>query len=212
MDNQLPRPGLRSLSQVPNVLVALFAALIVNTASADDLDSAADEPTARVLNETLQTTDTADLVGAVLTPLLDRYAGERGIEATQAEIEAFTERLRRGIEADPNLNAEDDLTPDEKKEAERMRRDMARSIIQGWKVNRSLYREYGGRVIAQQLGPEPLDAYRKFLREREQAGDFAIFDPELESAFWDYLTDESRHDFLGEEAARSAFDTPPWEG
>ena len=94
-----------------------------------------------------------------------------------------------------------------------MRREMGRSMIRQWKVNRALYENYGGRLIYQQLGPEPLDAYRFFLEEKEKAGDFEIQDADLEAAFWRYFTDDSIHDFMapGSREATQAFDSPPWE-
>lgn len=43
----------------------------------------------------------------------------------------------------------------------------------------SLYEAYGGRIIYQQLGPEPLDACRQYLEERQKAGDFRIDEPAM---------------------------------
>ena len=57
---------------------------------------------------------------------------------------------------------------------EEMRQEMTPSMIRQWKSNRQLYREYGGRVIFQQFGPEPLDAYRRFLEEQQNAGAFEV--------------------------------------
>lgn len=94
-----------------------------------------------------------------------------------------------------------------------MRRAMAGGIIRQWKINKALYDQYGGRIIYQQLGPEPLDAYRAFLRQRAADGAFAIRDPAIETSFWRYFTDDSIHDFMtpgGADAAR-AFTIPPWE-
>jgi hypothetical protein len=92
-----------------------------------------------------------------------------------------------------------------------MRESMARSMIKRWKLNRAFYNEFGGRVIFQQLGPEPLDAYRQYLEQRQQAGDFAIHDEAIAEAFWSYFRDESRHDFMSAEQAREAFSIPPWK-
>jgi hypothetical protein len=94
-----------------------------------------------------------------------------------------------------------------------MQRQMARDIIRQWKINKALYEQYGGRIIYQQLGPEPIDAYREFLRQREADGAFAIRDQALEASFWRHFTDDSIHDFMtpgGADEAR-AFTTPPWE-
>ena len=85
--------------------------------------------------------------------------------------------------------------------------------IRQWKINKALYTQYGGRIIYQQLGAEPLDAYREFLGQRRAEGAFGIQDPALAEGFWRYFTDESIHDFMepgGADAAR-AFKVPPWE-
>jgi hypothetical protein len=170
-------------------------------------------PAATVLGQEVRTTESDELRGAIVTALFDRYAADNGIEAADAEIDALIGNMERAIAADPNLGAEDDLTAEERAEVAGMRRDMGRAIIRQWKLNRALHEQYGGRVIYQQMGPEPLDAYRQFLEERQRAGDFTIDDPALAEAFWGYFTDDSLHDFMGagsEDEAR-AFATPPWE-
>jgi heat shock protein HslJ len=165
-----------------------------------------------VLGEEVRTSDPAEMHEIVLTRLFDRYAEENGIEVTDAEIDAFVDNMRRGMRAE-GLTAEDDLTPEEAAEVEQMRRDMGRSMIRQWKLNRALYRQYGGRIIFQQLGPEPLDAYRQYLEERRGAGDFEIHEKTFADTFWRYFTDESMHSFYerGSEEEARAFATPPWE-
>ena len=167
---------------------------------------------ATVLGEEVRTGDAGEMQEIVLTRLFDRYAEEQRIEAADAEIDAFVDNMRRGMRAE-GLAAEDDLTVAEAAQAEQMRRDMGRSIIRQWKLNRALYRQYGGRIIFQQFGPEPLDAYRHYLEERRSAGDFTIHQNEFEEAFWRYFTTDSMHDFYesGSAEEKQAFSTPPWE-
>jgi hypothetical protein len=169
-------------------------------------------PTATVLGEAVDTTGPEALRDAILTPLLDRYAAERGIRAAPPEIDATLEKMRRDMAAS-GLATADDLTPEEKVEMDEMRRDMARVLIRQWKINKALYDQYGGRIIYQQLGPEPLDTYREFLRQCEANGAFAIRDQALEASFWRYFTEDSTHDFMppgGADASR-AFTTLPWD-
>jgi len=111
------------------------------------------------------------------------------------------------------LETDEELTAEEAAEVERMRRDMARSIVVRWKLNRELYREYGGRIIAQQLGPEPLDAYRQYLEEQQREGAFTIREKEFEAEFWRYFRDDSIHSFFepGSREEVEAFQVPPWE-
>jgi hypothetical protein len=165
-----------------------------------------------VLGKTVDTTDTEALRDAILTPLLDQYAEERGIKAEPAEIDALLGKMRRDMAAS-GLATEEDLTPEETAEVDAMQREMARSIIRQWKINKALHEQYGGRIIYQQLGPEPLDAYRQLLRLREADGAFAFRDQAIEKSFWRYFTDDSIHDFMAPGGANEAraFTTPPWE-
>ncbi len=164
-----------------------------------------------VHGEPLPTDDPAMVQDAILTALFDRYAAENGLEATEPEIDAYVENMEKGMR-EMGLDAEDDLTPEEKAEVAAMRREMGRSLIRQWKINKSLYEQYGGRIVYQQMGPEPIDAYRAFLEERQKAGDFLITDSELNEAFWRYFTNESIHDFMpaGSEDEAAAFANPPW--
>ena len=38
-----------------------------------------------------------------------------------------------------------------------MKRQMAQQFVRAWKINKALYEKYGGRVIFQQAGVEPLE-------------------------------------------------------
>jgi hypothetical protein len=167
---------------------------------------------ATVLEEEIRTSDPDEMQQMVLSRLLDRYAEAQRIEVTEAEIDAFADSMQRGMRAG-GLTAEDALTPEEAAQAAQMRRDMGRSIIRQWKLNRALYQQYGGRIIFQQLGPEPLDAYRRYLEERQAAGDFTIQQKAFADAFWRYFTSDSMHDFYqrGSKEEAQAFSIPPWE-
>jgi len=89
---------------------------------------------------------------------------------------------------------------------------VARAFVEQWKVNQALYREYGGRVIYQQGGPEPLDAYHEFLKAAEKSGEFRIINKEFEPAFWRYYTTDSSHQFIPESGNEKdqAINTPWW--
>lgn len=175
------------------------------------LKATATEP-AEVLGEPVPSADPAEVRETIISRLLDRYATERGIRAEPAEIDALLGKMRRDMAAS-GLATEEDLTPEETAEVDAMQREMARAIIRQWKINKALQEQYGGRIIYQQLGPEPLDAYRQFLRQREADGAFAIRNQALEASFWRYFTDDAMHDFMtpgGADEAR-ALTTPPWE-
>ena len=89
---------------------------------------------------------------------------------------------------------------------------VAEAFIRQWKINRALYGQYGGRIGYQQGGPEPLDAYRRFLQEQRAQGAFEILDKDLEAGFWHYYLTDSIHAFYpsGSNEESSAFETPWW--
>jgi hypothetical protein len=92
------------------------------------------------------------------------------------------------------------------------RDQVADAFIRQWKINQALYQEYGGRIIFQQGGPEPLDAYRRFLEERQARGDFEILNADMETQFWRYYRDDSIHSFYppGSEEEAKVFQVPWW--
>lgn len=97
-------------------------------------------------------------------------------------------------------------------EEQAARRQIASAFIRQWKINRALYQQYGGRIIHQQGGPEPLDAYLQFLEQQDAAGAFKILDNAFETGFWRYYTTDSLHSFYpaGSEEEKRAFDIPVW--
>ena len=88
---------------------------------------------------------------------------------------------------------------------------MARAIIGQWKVKKALYKQYGGRVIYQQGGAEPLDAYYKYFKAAQQAGELKFVDKDLETAFWGYFTSDSKHKFYSDNEKDQAINRPWWQ-
>jgi hypothetical protein len=163
------------------------------------------------LGTAIHTEDAEELRYVVLQKLTDRYATEKGIDVTDAEKAAYIEHMRAVLSKDPNFPGP---LPGSEESAEdkAARAEIAAAFIRQWKINGALYQQYGGRIIFQQGGPEPLDAYRKFLEESAARGDFRIANPELESGFWRYYRDESIHQFFkpGSAEEAKAFADPPW--
>ncbi len=209
------------------------------------------QPAATVLGEEIRTDDPAEMQQAILKALFERYETEKGIAATDAEIDAFVLSLDRAKEQDiadrrkrlsemderiasgkldpteqaaleeerkrlagfiDDLESTDELNAGEAAQAKDMRRAFAREMITHWKLNRALYEQYGGRIIGQQLGPEPLDAYRLFLEEQQAEGAFEIHREAFKDEFWRYFTDDSMHTFIDPDSDEGrVFDKPPWE-
>ena len=89
-------------------------------------------------------------------------------------------------------------------------RPIAQQIVRMWKVNKALYAKYGGRVIFQQAGVEPIDAYRDFLKDQQKKGTFQILDKKYEVSFWKYFTNDAMHTFYLKEDGAKFINTPWW--
>ena len=162
-----------------------------------------------MLGTPIHTQDAEELRYYVLQKLTDRYAVDKGIGVTD-EKAAYVEHVRAVLSEDPNSRAPS--RGEESAEDKAAREEIATAFILQWKINRALHEQYGGRIIFQQGGPEPLDAYRKFLEESASRGDFKIVNKDLEAGFWRYYRDESIHDFFkpGSAEEAKAFAAPPW--
>jgi len=86
---------------------------------------------------------------------------------------------------------------------------VARVWVKQWKVNQALYREFGGRIIFQQAGWEPIDAYRALLDQYKANKGFVVHDPALQEAVYRYF----KHNFVyaDEKKAKFYFEKPYWE-
>lgn len=89
-------------------------------------------------------------------------------------------------------------------------REIAQQFVRKWKINKVLYAKYGGRVIFQQAGVEPFDAYRDFLKEQEKKGAFKILDKKYEASFWKYFTNDAMHTFYTKDDGIKFINTPWW--
>jgi len=70
-----------------------------------------------------------------------------------------------------------------KKRMDKNERNMAENMVSSWKAKKLLYEEYGGAIIFQQLGLEPLDGFKALLEEIEENGDLIIHDKEYKQVF-----------------------------
>jgi len=82
--------------------------------------------------------------------------------------------------------------------------------IRVFKIHQKLWRDFGGgRVVIKKFGPEPFDAYRRFLENEQKKGSFAILDDALRAAFWAQL-DEKKQRFASESEAKRLMTTAWW--
>jgi hypothetical protein len=164
----------------------------------------------RVYDTVIHTQNAEELRYVVLQALTDRFAAEQGITVTPAERDAYTARAREALSKDPAVAA---TLGEETAQDKAARAQVSEAFVLQWKLNRALYERYGGRIVYQQGGPEPIDAYRKFLEERQATGDFKIQDDAMSAQFWRHYRNDSIHEFLepGSAEEKAAFATPPWQ-
>ena len=80
------------------------------------------------------------------------------------------------------------------------------AMVRSWKLNSTLHRQYGGRVIFQQFGLEPIDAWRKLLEEYERNKAWVVPDPKLRAVVYDYFRNEFSD--VGEENTKTFLARP----
>ncbi len=131
---------------------------------------------------------------------------------TESELRSLTsefDTVNKHLNVVEEMQKNAEMNPDEVRQA---REQVAAAFIRQWKINQALYNQYGGRVIFQQGGPEPLDAYRLFLQEEQEKGAFTIHDEAFNQRFWEYYLTDSKHSFYpaGSKEEAQAFDIPWW--
>ncbi|MCX5634308.1 MAG: hypothetical protein NTW55_00495 [Planctomycetota bacterium] len=192
-------------------------------------------------NKWLKQNRERNLEGLIFGPLFEKFISDSNIPVSDKEIEEINSRMDQSLEKmrikqieyrnnlvkdinDPNLdeNKRKEMESriamlnkniDEPKHEipKKVSTKGATRIIKIWKANKKLYEKYGGRVVFQQAGPEPLDAYRDFLKEQEKAGAFEIKDPNYSAMFWNYFTNDKMHTFYKDpNEARELMEKPWW--
>ena len=135
-----------------------------------------------------------------LQPLIDNFIKQQygEIEISEDEIEAFETTMppvvRHKQDVEKNLREFKEQFPDAKEEYKQLEEKLtkpdhqiARIMIYNWKRSKLLYDHFGGEVISQQLGPEPLAAFRALIRQAEKDGDLVLRDMSLKEDFDWYL-------------------------
>ena len=142
-------------------------------------------------------------------------------EALLAELKAPNVSDARRQAAQQHLDTLDRLAEFDARRARELRdpaqqklqreseRRVATQWVRQWKLNQALFREFGGRIVFQQAGWEPIDAYRKLLLQAEASGQLVLSDPTWRSAVYRYF--EHRFIYADEAKARFYFEKPYWE-
>jgi hypothetical protein len=99
--------------------------------------------------------------------------------------------------------------PEREKQWQESERRVSAIWVKQWKVNQALFREFGGRIIFQQAGWEPIDAYRKLFEQYEANRSFVVHDRALREAVYGYFN--FKFVYADEKKAAFYFEKPYWE-
>jgi hypothetical protein len=151
----------------------------------------------------------------------DQARRERQRQALIAELgspslsEARRRQAQQHLDTLESLRQHDARMAAERRDPARRRmweeseRRVAEVWVRRWKIDQALHREFGGRIIFQQAGWEPIDAYRTLLEQYEARRAFVVHDPGLRDAVYGYFA----HNFVyaDEAKAKFYFEKPYWE-
>ncbi len=229
-----------------HIIIAVTALVFLLPSYGQGQEVKADpEIIAVVLGKKITVAEKDRLNGLIFGAILEKFAKDNKIEATEEEIGAFVKKMEESKKEELAEYESDrdelkkqlkskSLSDEERKKKESMLEEVesdlksmleapeeakminadmlqiAQGFVQPWKVNKALYKKYGGRVIFQQAGVEPLDAYLELLKAQERAGAFKIIDKKYEAGFWRYFTNDAMHTFYTEEEGAKFINTPWW--
>ena len=129
-------------------------------------------------------------------------------EARRKAAQQHLDALNQSAEFDAK-RAQELSDPARRKMQQVVERQVAEHWVRAWKLNQALYREFGGRIIFQQAGWEPIDAYRKLLDQYAANKAFVVYDPLLHTAVYSYF--EHKFVYADETKAQFYFEKPWWE-
>ncbi len=183
--------------QMERVAVAFGSPVMERLVAQRKLDATADEMAAyRRVNLILKGQMLRE-TEARLTKVKEELASPHLSDGRKAELEKERETFEQSLPAQRESARRNDDDDDA----------FGRGLILSWKVERELYRTYGGRLIWQQFGIEALDARRLLFEEAEKKGDLKFDDPGVRRLFYYYSN--MPHTFVGEKEPR-LLEEKPW--
>jgi hypothetical protein len=151
---------------------------------------------------------TKELETAILTER-ERKDIESGLQQLEEFLKTIGETMGE-LQMTGETMGELQMTGEMEEQLRLIKRENAEVFVHNWKVNKALFAKYGGRVRFQQMGPEPLDAYRDFLKEQEKKGAFQILDEKYKNGFWRYFTVGATQVFYDKDDGAKHINTPWW--
>jgi hypothetical protein len=146
----------------------------------------------------------------------EKQREELAVELTSPGLsEARRKQAQQHLDTLNSLREHDNRLEQERKDPGRAKmwqdaqQRVSRQWVKQWKVNQALYREFGGRLIFQQAGWEPIDAYRALLDRYQANKGFVVHDRSLQDAVYGYF--QHKFVYADEKKAQFYFEKPYWE-
>ena len=133
-------------------------------------------------------------------------------ESKRASLSDHLKTVDQLIEYELKRQEQEKAIPNYAEIKKKSLKKVATISVTSWKFNKALYEKYGGRIIFQQAGLEPIDAYKQFLDDHTKKKSFEIFDLSFDDMFESmYKYFEMGHNYLSDEEAGRYFDKPWWD-
>ncbi len=140
-----------------------------------------------------------------------RYIEREKLEISMEELNAIVKSVEQQMKSEPERPEGASLKPEE---LQGISVAFRRASLMDWKVCKSLYEKYGGRVGIGSLGAWiALDGQHALLKEHFKAGDVKVHNTDIETAFWKYAQRDRFADTYptGRDLKRM-LSTPPYLG
>ncbi len=117
-----------------------------------------------------------------------RYKEQEKVDVSDEEFAALEKSVEQNLKSRPGGP---DESPFPSLEERGIAKAWSRAVLIDWKICKSLYEKYGGRVGTGSLGAWiALDGQHALLKEHHKTGDIKFHDAEMEAAFWKYAQRE----------------------
>ena len=138
-----------------------------------------------------------------------KYVKREQLSVSEEDVAGITRFVQRRLESETEPPTGLSFTPEERKG---VMIAMGRAVLMDWKVCKSLYEEYGGRVGIGSLGAwTAFDGQNALLREHHKAGDIKFHHDEMEQAFWQHTKIKNFADAYPKgERLKRLLATPPY--
>jgi hypothetical protein len=160
-------------------------------------------------NEWLRGYQVARIYDNIWGTVSRKYIEQEKLTVSDDERNAITASVERQLKDNAESPIGTTLTPLEMKGISIA---WARASLIDWKLCKSLYQKYGGRVGMGSLGAwTALDGQHALLREHHKAGDVKFHQAEIEAGFWEYAQREHFADTYPKgERLQQLLSTPPY--